>query len=50
MSEIAIQEQMNGMGWDITRQQLRLIGKDCFSKSHLMTVHECQMKTGDIGH
>jgi hypothetical protein len=30
MSEIPIREEMNGMGWDGTGRELRLVGWDCF--------------------
>jgi hypothetical protein len=39
MSEIAIWEQMNGMGQDRMRQVMRLTGWE--------TIHEQQMRTGD---
>ncbi len=47
MSEIAIQEQMNGFRGDGTGRQLKLMGQDCSRESHSMTVYERQMRTGE---
>jgi hypothetical protein len=46
MIKIAIGEQMNRTEWDDNR----LLGQNCFRKSHSMTINESQTKTGDNGH
>ncbi len=50
MSKIAIWKKMNGTGQDRMGWWPRLGEQDCVRKSHLMTVHEWQTRTGDNGH
>jgi hypothetical protein len=48
MSEIAIQEQMNGMGWKGTMAEISRMR--LFLKILLNTVHEWQMGMGNTVH